>query len=62
MSAKDIKEFHDLDKLKNKHGGAQEECKQIKKRADQWCKDNGYQIQTRKYFYARKWTRKNEVD
>ena len=45
-----------------KHGGAQEESKLIEKYADQWCKDNGYPVQTGKYFYARKWTRKNEKE
>ena len=32
-------------KEKNKHGGAQEESRQIKKHADQWCKDNDYPLQ-----------------
>ena len=39
---------------KNKHGGAQEESRQIKKYADQWCKDNGYKVQKRYYLYRRK--------
>ena len=41
-------------KEKNKHGGAQEESRQIKKYADQWCKDNGYKVQKRYYLYRRK--------
>ena len=61
MSGKDIKEFHNLDKLKKKHGGTQEECQVIQKRADQWCKDNGYPLQRRKYVYRGKWV-KNEGD
>ena len=40
---------------KNKWGGAREERKQIEKHADQWCKDNGYPIQRRKYVYRGKW-------
>jgi|GEM_PF-7125522 hypothetical protein len=39
---------------KNKHGGAQEESRQIKKYADQWCKDNGYKVQKRYYLYRGK--------
>ena len=46
---------------KRKRGGTQLECKVIQKRADQWCKDNGYPIQRRKYVYRGKWV-KNEVD
>ena len=46
-------------KEKNKHGGAQEECQMIKKRADQWCMDNGYPLQEREYVYRGKWTLKN---
>jgi hypothetical protein len=42
----------------NKHGGAQEESRLIKKYADQWCRDNGYPIQNRKYVSKRKWTLK----
>ena len=41
-------------KEKNKHGGAQEESRQIKKHADQWCRDNGYPVQERKYMYKGK--------
>ena len=40
-------------KEKNKHGGAQEESRRIKKHADQWCKDNGYPLQTRYYLSRR---------
>ena len=40
-----------------KWGGNQQECKVIQQRADQWCKDNGYPIQRRKYWEKRKWTR-----
>ena len=54
MSAKDIKEFHNLDKLKKKHGGAQEECQLIQKRADQWCRENGYPVQRSKYWKRKK--------
>jgi len=43
----------------NKHGGAQEESRLIKHYADQWCRDNGYPIQLRKYVAKRKWTPKN---
>ena len=32
-------------------GGAREESKLIEKYADQWCKDNGYPLQRRKYVY-----------
>ena len=39
---------------KNKRGGAQEESKLIKKYADQWCRDNGYPIQTRYFVYRKK--------
>ena len=42
-------------KTKNKWGGAHLESKQIEKYADQWCKDNGYPIQRRKYVYRGKW-------
>jgi hypothetical protein len=35
-------------KEKKKHGGAQEECKVIQKRADDWCRENGYPITKRK--------------
>ena len=44
-----------------KHINAQEEARLIEKYADQWCKDNGYPIQRRKYVYKGKWV-KNEVD
>ena len=44
---------------KNKHGGAQEESKLIKKYADQWCKDNGYPIQKRYFVYRKKDNEKN---
>ena len=30
-------------------GGAREESKLIAKYADQWCKDNGYPVQKRRY-------------
>ena len=39
---------------KNKHGGAQEESRIIKKHADRWCKDNGYPLQKMYYVYRRK--------
>ena len=39
---------------KNKHGGAREESRLIKKYADQWCRDNGYPIQTRYFVYRKK--------
>ena len=39
---------------KNKHGGAQEESRLVKKYADQWCKDNGYPIQKRYFVYRKK--------
>ena len=42
-----------------KWGGTQQECKVIQERADQWCRDNGYPIQRRKYWQKRKWTPKN---
>ena len=32
-------------------GGAREESKLIEKYADEWCKDNGYPLQKRKYVY-----------
>ena len=41
-----------------KWGGHQQECKVIQRRADQWCRDNGYPIQRRKYWEKRKWTPK----
>ena len=31
------------------------ESKVIQKRADQWCKDNGYPIIKRRYVYRDKW-------
>ena len=37
-----------LKEKKKKHGGAQEECKVIQKRADDWCRENGYPITKRK--------------
>ena len=40
---------------KNKHGGAQVESKLIEKYADQWCRDNGYPVQRRKWVYKGKW-------
>ena len=39
-----------------KWGGTQQECKVIQRRADQWCKDNGYPIQRSKYWQKRRWT------
>ena len=42
------------------HSKAQIEYKLIEKHANQWCKDNGYPIQRRKYVYRGKWV-KNEV-
>ena len=42
-------------KEKNNWGGAREECRLIEKYADQWCIDNGYPIQRRKYVYRGKW-------
>ena len=45
-----------------KWGGNQQECKVIQRRADQWCRDNGYPIQRRKYWEKRKWTLKNEME
>ncbi len=36
-------------------GGAREESKLIEQHADQWCKDNGYPLQKRKYVYRGKW-------
>ena len=44
-----------------KHGGAQEESKLIEKYADQWCKDNGYPLQKRKYVYRGKWVLKDSA-
>ena len=46
-------------KEKSKKGGNQQECKVIQRRADQWCRDNGYPIQRSKYWQKRKWTPKN---
>ena len=43
---------------KNNWGGTRLECAVIQKRADQWCKDNGYPIQRSNYWKRRKWTRK----
>ena len=42
---------------KSKHGGAQIESKLIEKHADQWCKDNGYPVQRRRYVYRGKWVK-----
>ena len=36
-----------------KWGGARLESKLIEKYADQWCRDNGYPIQKRKFVYNR---------
>jgi len=44
----------------NNRGGTQLECMVIQKRADQWCKDNGYPIQRSKYWKRRKWTREKK--
>ena len=35
--------------IKKKHGGAQHESMLIKYYADQWCRDNGYPLQERRY-------------
>ena len=35
--------------VKKKHGGAQQESMLIKYYADQWCRDNGYPLQERRY-------------
>ena len=43
---------------KNKHGGDRLDSQMIKKHADQWCRDNGYPIQRKKYAAKRKWTPK----
>tara|TARA_R100001132_G_C3203667_1_gene49842 strand:+ start:261 stop:428 length:168 start_codon:yes stop_codon:yes gene_type:complete len=51
---------------KNKHagnpnwGGARQESMMIKKRADQWCRDNGYPIQERRYVYKKLYNRNYE--
>ena len=42
-----------------KWGGARLESKLIEKHADQWCKDNGYPIQRRKYVSRGKWVLKD---
>ena len=42
-----------------KWGGAQVESKLIEQHADQWCKDNGYPLQKRKYVYRGKWVLTN---
>ena len=39
----------------NNWGGTRLECTGIQKRADQWCKDNGYPLIKRKYVYKGKW-------
>ena len=44
---------------KNKHGGAREESRLVKKYADQWCIDNGYPIQKRYFVYRKKDNEKN---
>ena len=44
-----------------KWGGAREESKLIEQHADQWCKDNGYPLQKRKYVYRGKWVLKDSV-
>ena len=36
-------------------GGAREESQLIEKYSNQWCEDNGYPIQKRKYVYKGKW-------
>ena len=36
-------------------GEARRESKLIDKRADQWCKDNGYPLLKRKYVYKGIW-------
>ena len=41
-------------------GGAREESKLIAKYADEWCKDNGYPVQKRKYVYRGKWVLKQK--
>ena len=41
---------------KNKKSGNQQESQMIKKHADQWCRDNGYPIQRKKYWQKRRWT------
>ena len=45
--------------VKNKRGSTRLECKVIQRRADQWCRDNGYPIQRSKYWQKREWTPKN---
>jgi hypothetical protein len=35
--------------IKKKHGGTQQESMLIKYYADQWCRDNGYPLQERRY-------------
>ncbi|HAT67325.1 MAG TPA: hypothetical protein DCS66_22470 [Flavobacteriaceae bacterium] len=42
-------------------GGAQEESRLIKHYADQWCKDNGYPVQQRKYVLIKKGTATNDL-
>ena len=42
-------------KTKNNWGGARLESKLIEKYADQWCRDNGYPVQRRKWVYRGKW-------
>ena len=39
-------------------GGAREESQMIKKRADEWCRDNGYPIQSRRYVYKKLYNKK----
>ena len=44
-------------------GGAREESKLIEKYANEWCKENGYPIQRRKYVYRGKWgLKQNEAE
>ena len=38
-----------MPRIKKKHGGAQQESMLIKYYADQWCRDNGYPLQERRY-------------
>ena len=42
-------------------GGAREESRLIEKYANQWCEDNGYPIQKRKYVYKGKWRLLQEI-
>jgi hypothetical protein len=57
---KELEESYKESKRQTKErGGIQQECKVIQRRADQWCKDNGYPVQRRKYWQKRKWTPTN---